>query len=123
MLEIIQEFYGPRMRQIGLPVYRKTYLDWVDRVYELPRGYKVLELTLFLGDDNQSIIGSDGRFKVQCGEVETNDLLKLRLFSNSLTGTTSSLYFNLPPNLVNVWQEMKHNSLSVLPDRTRGFNY
>lgn len=82
--EVVQEVHGPAMRLIGRLVYIKPYPKWVDRIHELLKGYKVPKLTLLSGDKNQSTIMHICRFTIQCGEVGTNDFLKLILFPNSL---------------------------------------
>lgn len=78
-------------RRIGRPVYQKPYPEWVDRLRQYPRGFKVPEFTLFSGENNQSTVEHIGRFTVQCGEASADGNLKLRLFPNSLTGTLLGL--------------------------------
>lgn len=69
-------------------VYRKPYPTWINQLVEMPRGYRVAELTLFFGENDQSTIEHIGHLTMQCGKTSTNDL-KLRLFGNSLTSTAS----------------------------------
>ncbi|XP_058189459.1 uncharacterized protein LOC131307061 [Rhododendron vialii] len=55
----------------------------------------------------QSTVEHIARFQVQCGEAGTIDGLKLRLFPNSLIGTTFTWYINLPPNSVQTWAQLE----------------
>ena len=47
------------------------------------------------------------RFTTQCGVVLYNDIFKLRLFTNSLTGPSFTWYVNLPTGSVQNWQDME----------------
>lgn len=48
LINIINEVMNqtPHRRMSRL-VYRKPYLAWIDQLVEMPRGYRVLEFTLF----------------------------------------------------------------------------
>lgn len=73
----------------------------------MPRGYRVLEFTLFSRENDQSTVEQIDQFRMQCGETSSNDLLKLRLFGNSLTGTTFVWYKNLSVDSIHSWQDME----------------
>lgn len=88
-------------------MYRRPYPEWVGQMYEFPRGYKVPDFAKFLGEDNASTIEHVGRFSVQCSEAGSNEFLKLRLFANSLTESSFTLYVNLSPNSVTSWLDME----------------
>lgn len=68
----------------------------------MPRGFKVSEFTIFSRENDQSTIEHIGHFMMQCGEASSNDL-KLRLFGNSLIGTTFSWHINLPADSIHSW--------------------
>ena len=50
------------MKLIDRPVYKKPYLEWVDKMMPLPKGYKVPNFTTFLGDDDKSTMEHVSRF-------------------------------------------------------------
>ena len=43
--KVVQESYGPSLRQISRPDFHKPYLDAIDRDNPYPRGYRVPEFT------------------------------------------------------------------------------
>ncbi|GKU96957.1 hypothetical protein SLEP1_g10138 [Rubroshorea leprosula] len=45
-----REAYGPVLRPLVRPAYRKPYPDFIDQENPFPRGFKVPEFTLFSGD-------------------------------------------------------------------------
>lgn len=91
--EIMNQIPHRRMSRL---VYRKQCLTWIDQLVEMLRGYIVPEFTLFSGENDQLTIEHIGRFMMRCGEASSNDLFKLKLFGNSLTGTAFAWYINLP---------------------------
>jgi len=104
MVEALQQLRID-VRPLMRPTSRKPYPDWIDRVHQFPKGYKVPEYFLFSGEENKSTIEHIARFSVQCGEAGSKDYLKLRLFANSLTKSAFSWYMNLPPNSINSWYD------------------
>ncbi|GKV48260.1 hypothetical protein SLEP1_g55084 [Rubroshorea leprosula] len=107
LIDLVQETYGPTLRPLVRPAYRKPYPDIIDHENPFPRGFKVPKFTLFSGEVGQSTIEHIGRFTIQCGEASGDDNLKLRLFPSSLTGTTLTWYLNLPQNSVYSWRQME----------------
>ena len=105
--DIVREMCGPMARGVQTPVYRKLYPEWVDRVHEYPRGFRIPDFTLFYGTGNQSTIEHIARFAAQCGEFTNHDFMKLRLFPNSLTGGAFVWYINLTPGSIQNWQQME----------------
>ncbi|XP_058179969.1 uncharacterized protein LOC131327899 [Rhododendron vialii] len=106
ILEVIQDVYGPGLRRVEKPMFRKPYPHWVDNV-PLPRGYKLPELSLFSGTENQSTIEHVGRFCLQLGELGSDDVFKLKLFPHSLTKTAFTWFISLPANSIHTWQDME----------------
>ncbi|GMP42059.1 hypothetical protein CsSME_00011926 [Camellia sinensis var. sinensis] len=94
-------------RGVQTPIYRKPYPEWVDRVHEYPRGFRIPDFTLFYGTGNQSTVEHIARFAAQCGEFTNHDYMKLRLFPNSLTGGAFVWYINLTPGSIQNWQQME----------------
>ncbi|GKV52448.1 hypothetical protein SLEP1_g59025 [Rubroshorea leprosula] len=107
LIDLVQETYGPALRPLVRPAYRKPYLDIIDHENPFSRGFKVPEFTLFSGEVGQSTIEHIGRFTIQCGEASGDDNLKLRLFPSFLTGTALTWYLSLPQNSVYSWRQME----------------
>ena len=47
IVEAIRKHFGAQLKLIDKLVYRKPYLEWVDKMMLLPMGYKVPNLTIF----------------------------------------------------------------------------
>ena len=90
-----------------MPMYRKSYPEWVDKTYEFPRRYKMPDFNLFNREREQSTIEHVARFTTQCGEFTNHDFMKLRLFPNSLSGAAFAWYTNLPVGSILTWQQME----------------
>ena len=87
--DVIHELYGPGLPQVSRPEFHKPYPDVIDRDNPYPRGYRVLEFSLFSEENGQSILEHIAYFTIQCGELpnlENFSNFKLRLFPNSLIG-------------------------------------
>jgi hypothetical protein len=67
-------------------VYQKPYPDYYDQL-PYPRGYRVPEFSKFSGEDGKTTLDHVGQFILQCDEASANDMLKLRMFTLSLSGT------------------------------------
>lgn len=44
-----------------------------------------------------------GQFTIECEEANSNDILKMRLFSLSLSGAAFTWFTSLPPNSIYSW--------------------
>ncbi|GAV78905.1 hypothetical protein CFOL_v3_22370 [Cephalotus follicularis] len=53
---LIQKNFGLGIRPTIKPMYRKPYLEWIDRVHIFPREYRVPEFITFFVDGTQSTI-------------------------------------------------------------------
>ncbi|XP_058208165.1 uncharacterized protein LOC131321177 [Rhododendron vialii] len=106
LMNIMQDMYGPGLRRIEKPMFKKSYPNWVDNVL-FPRHYRIPDLVLFNGEENQSTVEHVGRFCLQIGEADLQEALKLKLFPHSLTRTAFSWFISLPPNSIHSWREME----------------
>ena len=89
--EAVQELYGPSLKQICGPEFYKPYPEMIDRENLYPMGYKILDFSLFSGEDGQSTMEHVARSTMQCGELANYENFyhfKLILFPNSLTGAS-----------------------------------
>ncbi|GKV29945.1 hypothetical protein SLEP1_g38818 [Rubroshorea leprosula] len=50
LIDLVQETYGPALRPLVCPAYMKPYPNIIDHENPFPRGFKVLEFTLFSGE-------------------------------------------------------------------------
>lgn len=56
ILGLMQEVYGPLTRGVQTQTYKKPYPEWIDRQFEVPRGFEILDFTLFHGmESNQPL--------------------------------------------------------------------
>ena len=56
---------------------------------------------------NRSTWEHISQYVAQLGEASSNNALRVRLFSLSLTGTAFSWFSSLSPNLVRTWNELE----------------
>ena len=108
--EVVHELYESSLKQIRSLKFYKLYPEMIDRKNPYPRGYMILDFSLFFGEDGQSTLEYVARFTMQCGELANYENFyhfKLRLFPNSLIGVTFTWYTTLPRNFIQSWQEME----------------
>jgi hypothetical protein len=79
---------------------------WFDRV-PLPHQYKSTDFFKFSGQDDISTIEQISRFLAQCEKATTEEPLKVRLLSLSLTGSASTWCSSLPPNSFRGWTDLE----------------
>ena len=60
--EAVRKHFGVQLKPIERLVYEKPYLNWIDKMMPLPKGYKVLDFTTFSRDDNKSTMEHISRF-------------------------------------------------------------
>jgi hypothetical protein len=48
-----------------------------------------------------------GQFVIQCGEVSSSDIYKLRLLTLSLSGAAFTWFISLPPNSIYNWFDLE----------------
>lgn len=65
------------MRILDMPVHRKLYPEWVDKMMPLPRGFKTRDVTTFSGEDSKSTMEHICRFTARYGEANQNEYYKL----------------------------------------------
>ena len=63
----MQELYRSGRRQIGRPEFYKPYLEIIDKENPYLRGYKIIDLSLFFGEDGQSTLEHVSRFTCNVG--------------------------------------------------------
>ena len=56
IVEAIKKHFDVQLKPIDKLVYRKPYLEWVDRTMPFSKGYKVPNFMTFLGDDDKSTL-------------------------------------------------------------------
>ena len=106
MREMVQELYGPGLRQIGRLEFHKPFPKAINRDNPYPKGYRILVFSLFSSEEGQSTLEHVAKFTIQCTEVvnyENLCNLKLRLFPYSLTGCVFTWYATLLRNFIFLW--------------------
>lgn len=81
------------------PTYSSPLPDFVLQT-ELPRGWKVLKFTKFVGDTEESIVEHMARYPTEAGDIENNEYLKLKYFPSSLTKNAFTWFTTLLPQSI-----------------------
>ncbi|KAK1685569.1 hypothetical protein QYE76_046417 [Lolium multiflorum] len=102
---ILRDQFGmvPKRRAIG---YSKPYPDDYEMI-PLPPKYRLPDFSKFSGSDGSSSIEHVGRYLAQLGPASVSDQLRVRLFSQSLTGSAFGWYTSLPPNSIQTWKQLE----------------
>src|SRR5215213_4619491 len=102
---ILKDQFGmmPKRRTIG---YTKPYPNEYELI-PLPPKYRLPDFTKFSGSDGSSSIEHVSRYLAQLGMISASDELRVRYFSQSLTGSAFGWYTSLPPNSVQTWKQLE----------------
>jgi hypothetical protein len=95
---ILRDQFGilPKRRVIG---YTKPYPSDYDLI-PLPSKYRLLEFTKFSGAEGSSSIEHVSQYLVQLGMISVSDPLRVRFFSQSITGPAFGWYTSLGPDSI-----------------------
>jgi hypothetical protein len=93
----------PRRRAIG---YIKPYPSDYDLI-PLPPKYRLPEFTKFNGAEGSSFIVHVSRYLAQLGMISVSDPLRVRFFSQSLTGPAFGWYTSLGPDSIHTWKQLE----------------
>ncbi|XP_050888830.1 uncharacterized protein LOC127093990 [Lathyrus oleraceus] len=74
---------------------------------ELPRGWKVLKFTKFVGDIEESTVEHVARYQTEAGDIKNNEDLKLKYFPSSLTKNAFTWFTTLPPQSIQTWTQLE----------------
>jgi hypothetical protein len=99
---ILRDQFGilPKRRAIG---YTKPYPSDYDLIL-LPPKYRLPEFTKFSGVEGSSSIEHVSRYLAQLGMISVSDPLRVRFFSQSLTGPAFGWYTSLGPDSIRTWK-------------------
>jgi hypothetical protein len=86
--------------------YQKPYPEYFDTI-PYPRGFQVLDLAKFTGDDAKTTYEHIGHFLPQVNDVGITNVHKIRLFPLSLTGAAFNWFTSLPPNSIDSWASLE----------------
>jgi hypothetical protein len=102
---ILRDQFGilPKRQVIG---YTKLYPSEYDLI-PLPPKYWLPEFTKFSGSEGSSSIEHVSRYLVQLGMISVLDPLRVRFFSQCLTGPAFGWYTSLGPDLIRTWQQLE----------------
>ncbi|KAK1601147.1 hypothetical protein QYE76_017667 [Lolium multiflorum] len=102
---ILKDQFGmmPKRKAIG---YTKPYPNEYELI-PLPPKYRLPDFTKFSGSDGSSSIEHVSRYLAQLGMISASDELRVRYFSQSLTGSAFGWYTSLPPNSVRTWKQLE----------------
>jgi hypothetical protein len=91
-----------RMRQS----YQKPYDHRFDTV-TYPQGARILEFSMFSGENGRSTHEHIGQFLAHLVELADGEAFRVRLFSLSFTGIAFAWYVALPPNSINSRNDLR----------------
>jgi hypothetical protein len=102
---ILRDQFGilPKRRAIG---YTKPYPSDYDLI-PLPPKYHLPEFTKFNGVEGSSSIEHVSRYLAQLGMISISDPLRVRFFSQSLTGPAFRWYTSLGPDSIRTWKQLE----------------
>jgi hypothetical protein len=102
---ILRDQFGilPKRRAIG---YTKPYPSDYDLI-PLPPKYRLPEFTKFSGAEGSSSIEHVSRYLAQLGMISVSDPLRVRFFSQSLTGPAFGWYTSLGPDSIRTWKQLE----------------
>jgi hypothetical protein len=102
---ILRDQFGilPKRRTIG---YTKPYPSDYDLI-PLPPKYRLPEFTNFSGSEGSSSIEHVSRYLAQLGMILVLDPLRVKFFSQSLTGPAFRWYTSLGPDSIRTWKQLE----------------
>jgi hypothetical protein len=102
---ILRDQFGilPKRRAIG---YTKPYPSEYDLIPRPPK-YGLPEFTKFSGSEGSSFIEHVSQYLAQLGMISVSDPLRVRFFSQSLTGPDFGWYTLLGPNPIRTWKQLE----------------
>jgi hypothetical protein len=80
---------------------------WVLHLIPLPPKYRLPEFTMFNGSEWSSSIEHVSRYLARLGMISESDPLRVRFFSQSLTGPAFGWYTSLGPDLIRTWKQLE----------------
>ncbi|KAK1605642.1 hypothetical protein QYE76_029315 [Lolium multiflorum] len=117
---VLRDQFGilPKKKVIG---YSKPYPNEFDLI-PLPPKYRLPDFNKFSGSEGSSSIEHVSRYLAQLGMVSASDELRVRFFSQSLTGLAFGWYTSLQPNSVRSWKQLEEQvSHPISFEATAGF--
>jgi hypothetical protein len=102
---ILRDQFGilPKRRTIG---YTKPYPSDYDLI-PLPPKYRLPEFTKFNGSEGYSSIEHVSRYLAQLGMISVSNPLRVRFFSQSLTGPAFGWYTSLGLDSIRTWKQLE----------------
>jgi hypothetical protein len=102
---VLRDQFGilPKRWAIG---YTKLYPSDYD-LTPLPPKYRFPEFTKFSGAEGCSSIKHVSRYLAQLGMISVSDPLRVRFFSQSLTGPAFGWYKSLGPDSIRTWKQLE----------------
>jgi hypothetical protein len=103
--DILRDQFGilPKRRAIN---YSKPYPSEYDLI-PLPPKYRLPEFTKFSGSEGSSSIEHVSQYLAQFGMISVLDPLRVRFFSQSLTGPAFGWYTSLGPDSIRTWKQLE----------------
>jgi hypothetical protein len=87
-------------------LYQKPYPEYFDRI-PYPRGFQVLDLAKFTGDNAKTTYEHIEQFLAQVNDVGITDIHEIGMFPLSLTGAAFNWFTSLPLNSIDYWVSLE----------------
>jgi hypothetical protein len=72
-----------------------------------PRGFQVLDIATFTGDEDKTTYVHIGQFHAQDNDAGITNMHKIRMFLLSLTGAAFNWFTSLPSNSIDSWVSLE----------------
>jgi hypothetical protein len=102
---ILRDQFGILLRRQAIG-YTKPYPSDYDMI-PLPPKYRLPEFTKFSGAEGSSSIEHVSRYLAQLGMISVSDPLRVRFYSQSLTGPAFGWYTSLGPDSIRTWKQLE----------------
>jgi hypothetical protein len=87
-------------------LYQKPYPEYFDMI-PYPRGFWVLDLAEFTGDDDMTTYEHVGQFLAHVNDMGITDVHKIRMLPLSFTGAAFNWFTSLPLNSIDYWASLE----------------
>jgi len=88
------------------PYFVSTFPDYV-LPYEFLRGYKVPKFSKYAGELEESTVEHVAHFQIKCGDLASDEFLKMKYFPSSLTRNTFTWFTILLLSSIYTWTQLK----------------
>nr|KYP64189.1 hypothetical protein KK1_018779 [Cajanus cajan] len=108
IVERVLNRHGVEVGRNEHPYFVSTFLKYITQS-ELPKGLKVPKFSKFAGELGESSVEHIARYLVKCGDLVSNEHLKMKYFPSSLTKHAFTWFTTLQPNSIITWTQLERS--------------